>query len=95
MSASNSQIAIITIFAHMVKSQGNSAERTSQALVMDIRILKWQCFFIQRFVGDRSDFQPAVEIRNRNRKDRAISAHSGPEANKKKKNTPDGTGTKT
>ena len=43
---------------------------------MEIRTSKLQCLFASQRVGNRSDFRSAMEIRNRNRKNRAISAHS-------------------
>ena len=43
---------------------------------MEIRTSKSQSFFVKKRARIRSDFQPAVEIRNRNRKSRAMSVHS-------------------
>ena len=64
-------------------SQGNAAERArfslgtrrinSKSLAMEIRTFKSQ----HSGTGNRSDFRPGVDIRNRNCKNRAISVHSG------------------
>ena len=48
----------------------------SQLLAMGIRTLESQCFFVHRCRRNRSDFRPAVAIRNRNRINRTISTIS-------------------
>ena len=48
----------------------------SQPLALEFQTSKLQRLFALECVGNRSDFQPAVEACNRNCRDRAISAHS-------------------